>query len=422
MSAQGNPKYRILSLDGGGCWALIQVRALLEIYGDVPGPDILSRFDLVAANSGGSIVAASLIEGLRLSSILGIFMSKRYRDKLFVRLPWYKKLDPRRLFLSEPQYSTKKKLSGLRKLLPNTGNMPLERIPVRIGEGHSQFLITAFDYDRERAVFFRSNTKTVSKNFSNQGRGDYFDGLITLSEAVHASSTAPILYFDKPAEITIPISSNGREQPPRRFWDGGVAGYNNPVLAAVTESLANNIDPNQIEVLSIGTGSVFLPLASSTDNSPLTHRRETPSITGDIRKMANAILDDPPDAATYIAYVALGQPLPSSMNDPVRNAAIIRLNPLVQPVRGPNGEWRLPGWNSHSVTRLSMQDFQILCNMPMDAIEDSQIALIYKFCTEWIESRVVNQPIRAGHDLECEIGQPTFSEGIQAWKNLDTGS
>ena len=31
-------RYRILSLDGGGSWALIQVKALIELYGlDTPG-------------------------------------------------------------------------------------------------------------------------------------------------------------------------------------------------------------------------------------------------------------------------------------------------------------------------------------------------------------------------------------------------
>ena len=49
--------YRILSLDGGGTWALIQVKTLISLYGgDTPGQTILQDFDLIAANSGGSIV------------------------------------------------------------------------------------------------------------------------------------------------------------------------------------------------------------------------------------------------------------------------------------------------------------------------------------------------------------------------------
>ena len=52
---------RILSLDGGGTWALIQARALEKIYGEsTRGHEVLRKFDYVVANSGGSIVAGAL--------------------------------------------------------------------------------------------------------------------------------------------------------------------------------------------------------------------------------------------------------------------------------------------------------------------------------------------------------------------------
>jgi patatin-like phospholipase/acyl hydrolase len=67
-------RYRILSLDGGGSWALIQVKALIELFGpDKPGREVLQDFDLVAANSGGSIVLGCLVEDLSLSEILAFF-------------------------------------------------------------------------------------------------------------------------------------------------------------------------------------------------------------------------------------------------------------------------------------------------------------------------------------------------------------
>jgi patatin-like phospholipase/acyl hydrolase len=56
--------YRILSLDGGGTWALIQVKALIALYDNEPatsGHDVLRDFDLVAANSGGSIFLGGLL-------------------------------------------------------------------------------------------------------------------------------------------------------------------------------------------------------------------------------------------------------------------------------------------------------------------------------------------------------------------------
>jgi len=66
-------RYRILSLDGGGTWALIQARALRQIYGDLRGRDVLAQFDLVAANSGGAIVAAALACDFTLSEIDALF-------------------------------------------------------------------------------------------------------------------------------------------------------------------------------------------------------------------------------------------------------------------------------------------------------------------------------------------------------------
>lgn len=45
--------YSILSLDGGGSWALIQVKILQQRYGmDAGGHEILRKYDLVIANSG----------------------------------------------------------------------------------------------------------------------------------------------------------------------------------------------------------------------------------------------------------------------------------------------------------------------------------------------------------------------------------
>jgi patatin-like phospholipase/acyl hydrolase len=76
--------YRILSLDGGGSWALIQVRALIELYGEAtPGHDVLRNFDLVASCSGGSLVLAGLVENLALAEILQYFRDEQKRRSIF---------------------------------------------------------------------------------------------------------------------------------------------------------------------------------------------------------------------------------------------------------------------------------------------------------------------------------------------------
>jgi patatin-like phospholipase/acyl hydrolase len=72
--------YKILSLDGGGSWALIQARALGNIYGaTTPGREILKQFNLVAATSGGSLVAGALATNRTPDEIAHLFLSSEIR-------------------------------------------------------------------------------------------------------------------------------------------------------------------------------------------------------------------------------------------------------------------------------------------------------------------------------------------------------
>lgn len=73
--ANSRSVYRILSLDGGGSWALLQVLALREIYGsEKRGRDVLADFDLVAANSGGSLTLGGLLTDKTLDEILAFYL------------------------------------------------------------------------------------------------------------------------------------------------------------------------------------------------------------------------------------------------------------------------------------------------------------------------------------------------------------
>jgi uncharacterized protein len=391
--------YRILSLDGGGSWALLQVMALKSIYGDVPGHKVLAHFDLVAANSGGSIVLAALAEGMLLSKIEELFLSETKRRKIFVALPWWKKyLRPTallRLAGIGPRYSTRAKLAGLQELLPDKGGLRLDQLSQAIQNetGHlTHFLIVSCDYQTGRAVFFRSNTASRASNFDALP-------MPVLTEAVHASTNAPINYFDHPADL---LRS--------RYWDGGVSGHNNPVLAAVLEPLAYRVPRSGITVLSLGTGTVRLPVADGTVQPPLAQKRDRSTLTGDIQKMALSILDDPPDAATFISHVTLNQALPDAPDQQIGTGCIVRLSPVIRPVKE-GGAWRLP-------KGLPLAEFVALTDLDMDAVENAQVDLIKKLGTAWIADAVPNQAIRSGVDFCCEIGHSTFSAGKQAWQIL----
>lgn len=396
--------YRILSLDGGGCWALIQVRALQALYGEqTRGHDVLALFDLVAANSGGSIVAAGLAEDLKLSEMLDFFRQEQRRKSMFVRLPWYRRI-PRVIGLG-PGYSSQAKLQGLKALLRSNGNRFVDELPGSLRHAArktTHFLFVGFDYDRERAVYFRSNQNSGAGSLGTKAR-------VPTAMAVHASTNAPINFFDEPALID--------EQPPRgsrrRLWDGAITGHNNPIMAAVVEALASGAVRGEIEALSLGTANTFLPMQTDAvaDDPVLLQETTKQNLLADIKKIAVSILADPPDVATFVAHVTLGQRLPrSGLEVPVSDGCVVRLNPLIQPwLDGARSRWVCP-------PGLPLERFKALRELSTDAVEDEQIALIDQLCDSWLADQVYNQPIRpSSRTLECEIGHRFFSGAKAEW-------
>lgn len=364
--------FRILTLDGGGTWALIEVHALINLYGeDAKGNDVLRNFDLVAANSGGALVLAALVENLALKEILQYFLSEQNRRALF---------SPTKILIDKavsdvlgfgPTHSTAAKLQAIIKFLPRTGGKPLVGIAKDIiGPGGSpvHLLIIGFDYDRNRATFFRSAPA------SGPSWGEGQPSIVSLADAAHASSTAPVNYFDAPARLP---------STPSRYWDGGVSGCNNPALAAVTEARVLDISPEDIRLLALGTGTVVLPLAAPGQPAgPLEAPRADSNFLDDLKKLAGSILDDPPDSATFIAHAIAGG---SAGLQPPVVSRIVRMS-------------------------------------PMDAVDPLDVTYIEDYCLAWLADQAPNQPIRMNgkifDPLKPEIGYAKFSEARTAWSQL----
>jgi hypothetical protein len=394
--------FRVLSLDGGGAWALIEVRTLIALYGEgATGHQVLRNFDLVAANSGGSLVLAGLVENLRLGEVLQYLMDENKRRSIFSPTP---SLGDAVLHASlgvGPKYSAKAKLPAIERLSPRTGDSPLAgSMNGVVGPSGSpvHLLIVGFDYDRNRAVFFRSASA------AQPGWGEGQTAAVTLAGAVHASTNAPVNYFDAPAALP------GAED---RFWDGGIAGCNNPAVVAVVEALVLGHSPQDVRVLSLGTASVSLPLAAvGALPSPLEAPRPNSSLSADLKKLATAILDDPPDAATFIAHAMTGGN--AGLQPPVVSR-IVRMSPLISPLPAAGGIWMPPaGW--------TVAQFQYLCTIELDAVVQTDVAYIADYCTFWLDDRAPNQPIRmngtAFDPHHPEIGYATFSEASAAWRAL----
>lgn len=193
--------FRVLSLDGGGAWALIEVQTLIQLYGaDMRGNTVLGEFDLVAACSGGSLVLAGLVEDLTLAELLQVFMDEGKRKSLFSPM---RNLGDELLHKTlgvGPRYSAEAKLPAIERLLPRTGTLPLQGITANItgpAGNPARLLIVGFDYERNRAAYFRS----VGASNPGLGTGAPAPVQVTLAGAVHGSTNAPINYFDAPASI-----------------------------------------------------------------------------------------------------------------------------------------------------------------------------------------------------------------------------
>jgi uncharacterized protein len=396
--------YRILSLDGGGAWALIEVRALIALYGgDATGHQVLSDFDLVAANSGGSLVLGGLVEGLKLADLRSYFEDETKRKSIFSPTSSWGDTALHSLTGIGPKYSAENKLPAIQRLLPQRGNLVLTKTAGGLHRpdlpDDIHLLIIGFDYDRNRASFFRSALAAGPK----WGEGEV--ATVTLAEAIHASTNAPVNYFDGPA--TFPDG-------PGRYWDGGVTGCNNPILAAVTEAIVMGQDPKDIVALSIGTATVALPWATPQDppTSPYVQVVSSPGIIADLRKLATSILDDPPDIASFVAHVMTGSgaDLPQSIQ-----SRVVRMNPLISPMGKP-GNWRAPG---PAEAPMTAAQFTYLARLDMDAVEQVQVDAIAAFAELWVKGSVSNQPIRMNGDtLELELGYGTFGDAAAAWEKL----
>ena len=391
--------YKILTLDGGGSWAVLEVMALAAMYGDAAvGHAVLDDFDLVAANSGGSIVLGGLLTNRALADLRdNFFLNSAKRKTVFVARGGIDIVQ--NVLRVGPKYDTAAKLAGLRTLLGAPGDVTLSALAGWAGHKLPAIVICTFDYDRLRGVLFRSNRASLAANF-----GGEIDP--TLAQAIHASTDAPVNYFDAPAQFS-----------GRQFWDGGIAGYNNPALVAVMEALANGVPAADIRVLSLGTGTALLPfdpqgalgdLGQPPRLQPRTNTLQ--DLLADISTLAESILDDPPDIASYHAHLALGGRVPRPGEGLPVHGPLVRMNPHIQPVPDGAGGWRVPP---------GISDFGALLATPIDAIEDNEVARIVELGRAWLADTVPNQPIRINrHTLECEIGAPTFDRALAVWRDL----
>jgi hypothetical protein len=105
---------------------------------------------------------------------------------------------------------------------------------------------------------------------------------------------------------------------------------------------------------------------------------------------------------------------------PVTQTAVVRMNPLIQPVaqQGEPGRWGAPqNW--------SVEDFVRLVKLDIATTDDHEVELIKRLSNGWMQGHWHNQPIRHGgkyppalaQDLPqyWEIGHRLYADAKQAW-------
>ncbi len=134
-------------------------------------------------------------------------------------------------------------------------------------------------------------------------------------------------------------------------------------------------------------------------------------MAGDLQKLASSVNDDPPDIATYLAYVMTGGP---DGAPPAAATRVVRLSPLISP------ETDAGGVNPRPPGRMSEAQFKYLVNdIPMDAIDQPWVEYIASYAQDWVQDLAPNQPIRMdGDTLTLEIGHARFSQAAAVWDAL----
>lgn len=411
-------KFRILSLDGGGTWAIIQLLTLREYYGgEAKGHNILQEYDLVIANSGGSIVLAALCCNWSLQETLALFEEPDNVKQIFYRNRLYASYFP--AFLSNilgvgPKYSARKKHEAFKKFFPSLVNQPMKALPDTIGKPSLKLIVCTYDAIHNRAKFFRSYP-------SYDGQYDSVD----LVEAIHGSSNAPVNYFDFPAEIS--VQKNGAPQV-RNFyaWDGALGGFNNPIAAGLIEAMNLGQALDTISLISLGTYNKTMSQALRTrfkgwiyglkkfPRSPLAIKNFLVATTSNLAK---SILYVPPDWANYVAYVLrFNHKLArahnkGNMEQFVRMSPLIHLQPKYMKVRNGRGA---PSDVEQLINNLYKLD--------MDLRQKKDIQLVIDCFEAWKKGEILNQPIRGSfkdnNELIHEIGHATFAEAMAAWKGM----
>lgn len=223
------PRFKILSLDGGGIRGAFSASVLACIE-EQTGARLVEHFDLITGTSTGGIIALGLAAGLRAADIRAFYVTEGPRI-----------FPPRRGI----RRLTRVAASAFR---PKHSQQPLADALCRVfgartmGDLETRVVIPAFNANAGRIRLFKT------RHHDRITR----DHLHSLVDVALATSAAP--YF-LPGHVT------ARNE---RYIDGGIWA-NNPIAVGVIEAVGYlRVPPAAVRVLSLGTTAEAFHLEPST--------------------------------------------------------------------------------------------------------------------------------------------------------------
>lgn len=254
MNTKARPKYKILSIDGGGIRGIIPALLLAEIERRTQKP-IFTLFDLITGTSSGGILALGLTKP-RLRSdasdtlpvaeysaedLLQLFLE--YGVEVFYEPLFQRLLGPLDDIFLQPKYPSESKEEILRQYF---GTALLEN-------NLKEVFVTSYDIEKRIPIFFTN--KLEKEQIESKNFGNLCGGYSLLNAAL--ATTATPTYF-APHRVVNPHNSGIIYT----LIDGGVFA-NNPAHLAILEAQISSkrkaqkvLNPEDILVVSLGTGSL----------------------------------------------------------------------------------------------------------------------------------------------------------------------
>ncbi|MBD2438925.1 patatin-like phospholipase family protein [Nostoc sp. FACHB-110] len=253
MNTEAQPKYKILSIDGGGIRGIIPALLLAEIERRTQKP-IFSLFDLIAGTSSGGILALGLTKpqlnqpsenepqaAYSAEDLVQLFLE--YGVEIFYEPLFERLLGPIEDIFLQPKYSSNSRTDILSQYF---GNAYLEN-------NLKEVFVPSYDLEQRIPIFF---TNKLEKQDIDSKSFRKLTGGFTLLDAALATTATPT-YFAPHRIVNAPGNNNLYT-----LIDGGVFA-NNPTHLAILEAqlsskkTANKVlNPEDILVVSLGTGSL----------------------------------------------------------------------------------------------------------------------------------------------------------------------